>query len=220
MPEVTTIGRLRKRASSASTVRNASTTRGVKPSASTMPSISRVLRCFAAASMLERADHAHAFAECHGKRRIGAAAADQENGRVAGGNVDAPGRAAAGSSRRITVACKDRTISAARSAPAGDRNYRGLRKGNGAFGQRFRDRPRSAADKVRGPRSLRQRIQGGLVDAGRRDQNRGRLQLLDGARCIGPAASITGNMLASSSAVANDGRPAVETTMIGPCWDI
>ena len=48
---VTTTGRLRKRASSVSTVRKASTTRGLKPSPSTMPSMSRTLRCFAAASI-------------------------------------------------------------------------------------------------------------------------------------------------------------------------
>jgi hypothetical protein len=29
-----------------------------------------------------------------------------------------------------------------------------------------------------------------------------------------------GNIFASSSAVANDGRSVVDTTMIGPCWDI
>ena len=40
------------RVSSASTVRNASTTRGLKPSPMMMPSRSRALRCFAAASML------------------------------------------------------------------------------------------------------------------------------------------------------------------------
>jgi hypothetical protein len=32
--------------------------------------------------------------------------------------------------------------------------------------------------------------------------------------------SITGNSFASSSADANDGRRAVETMMMGPCWDI
>jgi hypothetical protein len=31
---------------------------------------------------------------------------------------------------------------------------------------------------------------------------------------------MTGNIFASSSAVANAGRPAFDTTMIGPCWDI
>jgi hypothetical protein len=37
---------------------------------------------------------------------------------------------------------------------------------------------------------------------------------------LAQVASMTGNIPASSSAVANDGRSAVDTTMIGPCWDI
>ena len=47
----TITGKERKRGSSDNTVRKASATRGLKPSPSTMPSMSRAFRCFAAASI-------------------------------------------------------------------------------------------------------------------------------------------------------------------------
>jgi len=55
---------------------------------------------------------------------------------------------------------------------------------------------------------FREGLKAGFSGRGRRDENRSRLKL------------ITGKIFASSSAVANDGRPAVDTTMIGLCCDI
>ena len=78
----TATGRSRKRASSASTARKASTEPGDRPSPMTMPSISRALRQRGALIDAERAHHAHALADRDAQRRMMAAAADQQHGRI------------------------------------------------------------------------------------------------------------------------------------------
>ena len=79
---ITATGMSRKRVSCASTVRKASTMRGEKPSPTTMPSISRELRCLAAVSTLERAQHVDALADGDAERRIKRAAAGDQHGGV------------------------------------------------------------------------------------------------------------------------------------------
>ena len=79
----TTTGRLRKRASSVSTVRKASTTRGGKSFAEHDAVDVARIEMLCGGLDAERADHAHALAERDRERGIGAAAADQEHGRIA-----------------------------------------------------------------------------------------------------------------------------------------
>jgi len=60
----------------------------------------------------------------------------------------------------------------------------------------------------------------GFGRLGHRHEDGGRGHLLDGARRIGPAGVDDRKQLRIIQRAGECGRPSVETTMIGPCWDI
>ena len=139
----------------------------------------------------ERADHPDPLAERYRKRGVGGAAADQQHGGVAG-RIEVGRR---GARQRLTVqAAHHGDIK--RANPQGSAQPRGqaietaagLRKRNGVVGQRCRgvDRDQRQIGPLRGDLSG-EGVEAGFGRSGHRDQHRGRVQLLDGARCIGPA---------------------------------
>ena len=172
----------------------------------------------------ERADHADPLAERYRKRRIGGAAADQQHGGVAGRiEVGCVARASGSPSmRRITVICECANPQAgAQPRRQAIEAAAGLGKWNGVVGQRCRgiDRDQRQIGPLRGDLSARASRSGSAVPAIA-------TRTAAGCNCStardasAQPASIIGNIWASSSVLANDGRPAVDTTMSGPCWDI
>ena len=139
----------------------------------------------------ERADHAHPFAERYRKRRIGGAAADQQHGGVAGGIGVRQGC----SLRRVVVKPAHHGGMQGPDPQRGAQARRqaieiaaAWRERNGVFGQRC---PGIDGDQRKIGLScgdlFRQRLEAGFNGLGRRrDHNRGRLHLLDGARRVGP----------------------------------
>ena len=143
-----------------------------------MPSMSRDIEMLCGGFDAERADHADPLAERDRKRRVGAAAADQEHGGVAGGiDIATASSAPVGTSRRITVACSDRTRSAAcRRAIRRSELPCGLRKTEWhcrASGRLRIDRDQRQIGLVRRD-LLGERGKAGLIDLGHGGKNRGR----------------------------------------------
>ena len=171
----------------------------------------------------QRADHAHPLAERHRQRRVGGATADQQYGRVAGrieiGQARPPGRRRAGASRWRA----GRGPAGWRAdAPAGDRSCPRFAKTEWRCREAgLRSRPRSAADRA----AVRQSVlpaheMPGSAGSGIATRTAAGAICSTARDASAQPVSMTGNNFASSSAPANGGRPAVETTMIGPCWDI
>ena len=159
-----------------------------------MPSMSRTLRCFAAASMRERADHAGVLAERDRQRRIGAAAADQQHGGVAR-RIDMRQRHRRCRHQpahhgRMQRAHAQRGAQARHQAVGAGRRLRGLalKERNDVVRMReSADRPRSAADRAGAPRRARPAAASPAASASDgRGQHGGRLHLFDGARRVRP----------------------------------
>ena len=173
----------------------------------------------------ERADHAGALAKRDRQRRIGAAAADQQHGRVA---------------RRIDMRQRHRRCrhqpahhgrmqraDAQRGAQPGHQRSEplacaALKERNGVVGKRdLADRPRSAADRAGVPRSALPAPQVPAASVSEVAASTAAGCTCSTARAASAhSVSTTGNSLPTSSAAAKDGRLAVDTTRIGPCWDI
>ena len=148
--------------------------------------MSRMLRCFAAASMLERADNSHPLAKRHRKRWVGGATADQQHGGVASGigirNHWSRRRIVGKPAHHGGMQCPD-PQRCAKTRNQAIEIAAALRERNGVLGQRAfgidRDQRkiglplrRSVSQAPRGP------VQSAPENA---SENRGRLQLLDGA---------------------------------------
>ena len=173
----------------------------------------------------ERADHAGPLAERDRQRGIGAAAADQQHGGVAG-RIDiatAPSAlpAPAGASR--SHAATGRAARHAAAPPAG-RNCRcACEKGNGVVGQAgSADRPRSAADRAGAPRSAlpappspASSVSDGRQPAPRPVAPARRRAPRPPTRSRSPETAWQRRARRRRTAVS-----AVDTTRIGPCWDI
>ena len=206
--------------SSDSTVRKASTTRGVKPSPITTPSMSRLDRCLAAASMLSAPTTAMRSPSATDSAGYDAAAAQQQHSgvieRVAVGQAGLIGFFS--SIRRSTVACRVRTRSAARSRATRRSTLSIWAEGNGVVRQRIARFERD--QRQIGP--SRRDGAGQACDLGcaraRHDRNYGRrLHLGHTAGASAQSVSTEENDCAASRAAARDGRPAFETTRSGPC---
>ena len=171
----------------------------------------------------ERADHAGLLAERHRQRRVGAAAADQQHGGVARG-IDIRQRHPRGRHQPAHHGRMQRRGSAARraGAPAGDRNCPGLEKTEWRCREAGRrDRPRSAADRVGRPRPARPAAQVGRHRY-RRRQPAPRPAAPARRRAPRPPTRLRRPETAwrRRAPTQRTARVAVDTTRIGPCWDI